>query len=52
MLDQEIEQVLREHVWLNVSLYVITLLLLSVNTWAIYRLVRLLRSKRGAQGTA
>ena len=52
MLEQEIEQVLREHIWLRVLLYAITLLLLAVNAWAIYRLVRLLRSERYAQESA
>jgi hypothetical protein len=43
MLGQEVEQVLREHIWLRVSLYLITALLLAVNAWTIYRL-RFLRS--------
>jgi|SRR5580704_2859756 hypothetical protein len=51
MIGQEIEQVLREHVWLKLSLYLITLLLLAVNGWTIYRLLRLLRSGRFAQRT-
>ncbi len=39
-LDQEIEQVLREHFWLKVALYAITVILLAANTWVIYRLRR------------
>ena len=49
MLEQEIDRVLHEHLWMSVSLYGITLLLLAVNAWAIYRLVRLVRSERYAQ---
>jgi hypothetical protein len=45
MLEQEIEGVLSEHLWIKVSLYGITLLLLAINGWAIYRLIKLVRSE-------
>jgi hypothetical protein len=49
MLEQEIEGVLHEHLWMSVCLYGITLLLLAVNAWAIYRIVQLVRSDRYAR---
>jgi hypothetical protein len=51
MLGQEVEQVLREHIWLRVSLYLITALLLAVNAWTIYRLMRFLRSDSRSEGS-
>ena len=48
MLRQEIEQVLSENPWLKVGVWAITLLLLTVNTWAIRRLLRLFRRERSA----
>jgi hypothetical protein len=50
-LDQEIEQVLREHIWLRIALYVVTVVLLSANTWVIVRVWRLLQSRRTGQET-
>ena len=44
LLDQKIEQALREHVWLRVSLVRV---LLAVNAWTIYRLMRLVRHRAG-----
>jgi hypothetical protein len=44
LLEQEIERVLSEHLWIRVCIKGITLLLLAVNAWAIYRLVRIVRS--------
>lgn len=52
MLEQEMEGVLHEHFWMRVSLYGFTLLLLAVNAWGIYRLVRLIRSGRYARCNA
>jgi hypothetical protein len=52
MLAQEIDQVLGEHVWLKVFLFLITTLLLAVNAWGIYRLIRFLCSGRYARGSA
>ena len=45
-LDQEIDQVQREHIWLRIALYAVTVLLLGTNTWVIHRVWRLLRSGR------
>jgi hypothetical protein len=45
-LDQEIDQVLREHIWLRIALYAVTVLLLGTNTWIIHRVWRLLGSRR------
>ena len=47
MLDQEIEQALREQVWLRVSLYLVDALLLAANAWTIYRLMHLARHGSG-----
>ena len=40
LLSLEIEQVLREHVGLRIAVFGITMALLAVNTWFIWRLLR------------
>lgn len=42
-LDLELEQVLREHIWLRIAVYAVTLILLLANTWVIRWIWRLLR---------
>jgi hypothetical protein len=39
-LDQEIEQMLREHTGLRIAIYALIVTLLAVNTWVIRRLLR------------
>jgi hypothetical protein len=51
-LDQEIEQVLHEHVWLKIALYFVTISLLVGNALTICWVWRLLRGGRTAAGTA
>jgi hypothetical protein len=43
-LSQEIDQVLREHVWIRIALYILTVLLLTANAFMIRRVWRLLHS--------
>src|SRR6267378_2195498 len=50
-LDREIEEVLLEHIWLRIALYVVTVILLGGNTWVILRVWRLLQSGRTAKET-
>jgi hypothetical protein len=45
-LDQEIEQVLREHVWLRIGLYAVTIVLLVGNAFVIRWVWRFLRDRR------
>jgi hypothetical protein len=44
LLDQEIEQVLHEHIGLRMVLYAVTIALLTANTWLICLIWRLLRA--------
>jgi hypothetical protein len=45
LLNQEIEQVIREHIWLRITLYALTVGLLAANAWLIRRVWRLLRNR-------
>jgi hypothetical protein len=51
-LDQEIEQVLHENVWLKIALYFVTISLLAGNAFTIRGVWRLLRGGRTAAGIA
>lgn len=44
MLEEEVEGFLSKHFWIRVCLYGLTLLILTVNGWAVCRLVRTIRS--------
>jgi hypothetical protein len=50
-LDQEVEQVLREHIWLRMALYFVTGMLLVANAGVIRWVWRALRGGRTARGT-
>jgi hypothetical protein len=47
-IDQEIEQILREHIWLRISGYLFSAILLVVNAWLIRRVWRHLHAQQSA----
>ncbi len=51
-LDQELDQVLHEHVWLKITLYFVTISLLVGNAFVIRWVWRHLRGARARVGTA
>ena|SRR5258706_4700019 len=47
LLSQEIEEVLREHIWLRIAGDAFTIAVLVGNAWLIYSVWRLLRRSQG-----
>jgi hypothetical protein len=50
-LDQEIEQVLREHTWLRITVYGFFAIVLAANTWLIRWSWRLLQAQRRSRAS-